>query len=154
MNDKGVFTVKRCYKVLQKECTDDYTRLWKQIWSLKLPRKVTHLLWRLCKDCLPTNATLFRRYVEIEVTCPQCHSAAETGVHVMFLCDFARTVWRAEELDTLVSCVENENPKIVLECMFDQGSKEQCLEVSMLCWSLWHRRNRWFGNVRMGLFLV
>lgn len=104
---------------------------------------MVHLLWRLCKECLPTNEALYRRYVEVEPTCPWCHSAAETGVHVMFLCDFAQSLWRAVGLDTLVHCNENENPKLVLERVFNQGSKEKCLEVSMLCWSLWYRRNIW-----------
>ncbi|KAL8115005.1 hypothetical protein AgCh_021723 [Apium graveolens] len=108
LEDKGDFTVKSCYRAMQGECTNDYTRMWKKIWALKLPSKVTHLIWRFCKDCLPTNAALFMRYVNVEATCPWCHRAAETSIH--------------------------------------QGSREQCVEVAMLCWSLWYRRNRWIWD--------
>ena len=63
---------------------------------------------------------------------------------VYMLCIYAnsKTMWRAVGLDKLVSCVEQENPKVVVERVFKQDSREQCVEVAMLCWSLWHRRNR------------
>lgn len=41
---QGVFTIKSCYRFLQGECADDYKLLWKKIWAMKLPRKVTHVL--------------------------------------------------------------------------------------------------------------
>jgi hypothetical protein len=27
---------------------------WGKIWKIKTPPKAKHLLWRICKDCLPT----------------------------------------------------------------------------------------------------
>lgn len=60
----------------------------------------------------------------MEVTCPWCHSAAETGVHVMFLCEFAKTMWCAVGLDKLVHCTEHKNLKMVFERVFSQGSRE------------------------------
>ncbi|XP_074337079.1 uncharacterized protein LOC141674258 [Apium graveolens] len=68
LEDKGIFTVKSCYRFIQGECDDEYKSLWKRIWALKLPRKVTHVIWRLCKDCLPTNAALYNRYVDVNPT--------------------------------------------------------------------------------------
>ncbi|XP_074337145.1 uncharacterized protein LOC141674318 [Apium graveolens] len=116
LDDKGEFTVKSYYRALKGECADDCTRLWKKIWALKLPSKVAYLIWRLCRDCLPTNATLFMRYVNVEITCPWCHcSAKKVG------------------LDKPVSCVEQETPKVVVERAFQQGSREHCLEMAMLC---------------------
>ncbi|XP_074354593.1 uncharacterized protein LOC141693395 [Apium graveolens] len=123
------------------------TLVWRDPWLPDILsgyiRIVTYDQLQNIKECLPINAALYGRYVEVEPTCSWCHSAAETGVHIMFLCDFAHTLWRAEGLYALLHCNEYENPKMVFDRVFNQGSKEQYLEVSMLCWSLWHERNMW-----------
>lgn len=141
-----MFTVKSCYRLLQGECDDAYKRMWKRIWTMKLPRKVAHVLWRLCKECLPSNAALYNRYVDVNPLCPWYHSEIETNVHTMFLCDFALTLWRTVGLHSLVQCTDQETPKEVLNRVFHRGIKDQCLEVAMPCWSLWHRRNKWVWN--------
>ncbi|XP_074326483.1 uncharacterized protein LOC141664429 [Apium graveolens] len=113
---------------------------------MKLPRKVTHVLWRLCKECLPTNAALYNIHVDVNPTCPWCHSAVETNLHAIFLCDFVLTMWHVVGLQSLVQCTEHETPKEVFDRVFHQGSKDQCLEVTMLCWSLWYCRNKWIWD--------
>ncbi|XP_017217366.2 uncharacterized protein LOC108194940 [Daucus carota subsp. sativus] len=143
LDGKGDFTVRSCYRRLQGECSDDHSKLWKKIWAMKLPSKVTHLVWRLCKGCLPTNAALVMKHVNIEAGCPWCHREAETSVHVMFLCDFAKTVWLTAGMAHLVNCFSYETPSAVLQKVFEQGTKDQCVEIAMLCWSIWNRRNRW-----------
>ncbi|XP_074359672.1 uncharacterized protein LOC141699722 [Apium graveolens] len=66
LDDKGVFTVKSCYRWIQGECSNDYSDMWKKLWAIKLPEKVTNFLWRLCKGCLPTNVALLSRHVDID----------------------------------------------------------------------------------------
>lgn len=44
LDEKGVFTVRSCYRSLQGECSDDHSKLWKKIWAMKLPNKVTNLV--------------------------------------------------------------------------------------------------------------
>lgn len=143
LDEKGEFTVKSCYRGLQGECRSDQSRLWRRIWDMKLPSKVTNFVWRLCKGCLPTNAALVTKHVNIGADCPRCHREAETGVHVMFLCDFAKTVWTTAGLSQRVNCSSYENPGVVFERVFEQCTKAQSVEVAMLCWSIWNRRNRW-----------
>lgn len=120
-----MFTVKSCYRLLQGECDDAYKRMWKRIWTMKLPRKVAHVLWRLCKECLPSNAALYNRYVDVNPLCPWCHSEIETNVHTMFLCDFALTLWRTVGLHSLVQCTNQETPKEVLNRVFHRGTKDR-----------------------------
>lgn len=82
---------------------------------MKLPSKVTNLVWRLCKGCLQTNAALVMKYVNIEAaSCPWCHREAETSVHVIFLCDFAKTVWLTVGMAQLVNCFAYETSSAVL----------------------------------------
>ncbi|XP_074346706.1 uncharacterized protein LOC141685511 [Apium graveolens] len=86
---------------------------------------------------------LASKHVDIDVRCPWCHSEIETDVHVMFLCDFARTVWLTSRVNHLVQCTMNELPCQIFTRVFENGTREQWVEITMICWSLWNRRNRW-----------
>lgn len=44
LDDKGELTVRSCYMRLQGECVATQSQLWRKIWSMKLPSKVTNLL--------------------------------------------------------------------------------------------------------------
>ena len=68
-SDDGSYTCKSGYRFLQVEAelpsnqqpsTLD-THLWKQLWSLQVPNKVRNLLWRACRNAMPTKASLVRR---------------------------------------------------------------------------------------------
>ena len=149
--EKGEFTVRSSYRWLHGECTDSYTALWKKLWHLQLPNKISNLVWRLCKGCLPTAMALASKHVDIDVRCPWCHSEIETDVHIMFLCDFARTVWLTTRVNHLVQCTMNESPCQIFTRAFENGTREQCVEIAMICWSLWNRRNRWVWERINGL---
>lgn len=65
----GKFTVKSAYKVAQKVLKENLRRveeggnsdnsrmkaIWKTVWRLNCPNKIKHLLWRACKNILPTK---------------------------------------------------------------------------------------------------
>lgn len=136
-------TVKSCYRWIQGDFSDGYSDMWKKLWSLKLPEKVTNFLWRLCKGCLPTNVALLAKHVNIETSCPWCHGEAETDVHVMFLCDFAKSVWQTTGAQYLIQCSTQETAYNSFTRVCQQYTKEQCVEIAMICWSLWNRRNNW-----------
>lgn len=143
LDEKGDFTVKSSYRWLHGECTDDYTGLWKKLWTLRLHNKVSNLIWRLCKGCLPTAMALASKHVDINVRCQWCHSEIETDVHVMFLYDFAKTVWLSSGLSHLVQCTISELPCQIFTRVFGNGTRDQWVEIAMIYWSLWNTRNRW-----------
>lgn len=60
LDDKGLFTVKSCYRKFQGEypCVD-------RIWNLKLPWKMINFLWRACSNVLPTAMALQSKRVNI-----------------------------------------------------------------------------------------
>ncbi|PNX92866.1 hypothetical protein L195_g016009 [Trifolium pratense] len=43
---------------------------WNCIWKVHAPPKVKHLLWRICKGCLPTRVRLKERCVPCPLVCP------------------------------------------------------------------------------------
>jgi hypothetical protein len=55
-------SVRSAYRLCVEELIDvshlHHPGNWKRIWRLKLPPKVKHLLWCMCRGCLPTRVRL------------------------------------------------------------------------------------------------
>ncbi|KAL1827804.1 hypothetical protein ACET3Z_006216 [Daucus carota] len=143
LDEKGEFTVKSGYRWLQGESEDVFKQYWTKLWSLKLPCKVTSFLWRVCKSCLPTAHALATKQVNISILCPWCHSETETDTHVLFSCEFAKTVWSLAGMSMMVQHSPHDSAFMVIRRVFDECSREQCVQMGMLCWGLWNRRNKW-----------
>lgn len=91
-DEKGHFTVKSCYRVLQGEHEAPYAQLWRKLWGLKLPGRVTHFVWRVCSFCLPTIVRLVAKRVQIDTICQWCRTHHEIDEHVLFECQIAVAV--------------------------------------------------------------
>lgn len=115
LEEEGDFTVKSCYRWLQGENDASYRLFWNKLWSLQMPHKVTNFIWRVSKGCLPTASALAGKGkgkgkgVSINTRCPWCHNAEETDVHVLFSCEFAKTVWYTVGLSQVVQTIQNES---------------------------------------------
>ena len=88
----GNYTTKSAYKMLWKHATmsksgpsdpSAHSAFWKEIWSLRVPTKVRHFVWRACTDSLPTKKNLFTRKVTRSPTCDTCRSEVEDMVHAL-----------------------------------------------------------------------
>lgn len=122
---------------------------------MKLPGKVLNLMWRACRSCLPTDAALATKGVQINTMCSWCHMYAEDDIHVLFQCYFAREVWEMARLISLVTVWPSDTVLNVMRRIFQTGSKDQILMVGLLCWNLWQRRNSWvWSHVNMSNFGV
>uniref|UniRef100_A0A803QD75 Reverse transcriptase domain-containing protein n=1 Tax=Cannabis sativa TaxID=3483 RepID=A0A803QD75_CANSA len=69
------------------------TTWWKHLWTLPLPPKVKHFLWRVCHDILPTSHNLFNRKTICSPHCSRCHYHNETLEHALFRCPTAQKIW-------------------------------------------------------------
>lgn len=79
----GKFIVKSAYMVAQKWFKEDLRRpdgggssenlgiksIWKLTWRLNCPNKIKHLLWRACKNILPTKFRLKERGIREDDRC-------------------------------------------------------------------------------------
>ncbi|GAU26585.1 hypothetical protein TSUD_267000 [Trifolium subterraneum] len=74
---------------------------WNGIWKSQAPHKARHLLWRLCRGCLPTRYRLLERRVECNLNCPVCDEEMEDELHIFFRCDVARDSWCAAGLSSV-----------------------------------------------------
>lgn len=112
---------------MQGEHQGEDNNIWKRIWALNLPGKVIHFLWRVCRGCLPTNHALVQKYVNIDVGCPWCHESVKNDVHVLFLCDFAKTIWMTAGLNEFIQRSLNDTALRVIKNVFARCPKEQCV---------------------------
>jgi len=71
---------------------------WSDIWKLKAPLKVKNLIWRICRECLPTRDRLLDRGVNCTSMWALCQGNYEDAIHVMFDHPKARNVWRVSQL--------------------------------------------------------
>lgn len=107
--ENGEFTVKSCYSQLLGERRLTNASFWMKFWSLKLPSKIVHFVWRACRSCLPTAFDLKRKHVNINAGCPWCHNYEENGIHVVFDEMFAISFWVAVGPSSLIQYIPNDN---------------------------------------------
>ncbi|GAU20190.1 hypothetical protein TSUD_352540 [Trifolium subterraneum] len=75
---------------------------WNGIWKAQAPHKARHLLWHLCRGCLPTRSRLLERRVECTLNCPVCDEEIEDELHIFFRCAIARDSWSAAGLSSVL----------------------------------------------------
>ena len=115
---------------------------WKKIWSLALPGKVKHFIWRLANNSLPLRMKLKRKGIELDTRCPVCYRLDEDGGHCFFKCKMVKALWRAAEMeDDIVELMNCPNAKWVFIQIL-QKTEEKCLKICTLLWSWWLQRNK------------
>ncbi|CAJ2637965.1 unnamed protein product [Trifolium pratense] len=153
----GCYSVKSGYKLAMK-CifrNDKYhvEGNWKEIlWKAHAPHKARHLLWRLCRGCIPTRRRLLERYVDCDVHCPLCEDEVEDDVHAFFTSVSAQSSWQAAGLSSVLGSAACQHgsaaERVFALCQYEDYATIG--RVATLLWSIWHNRNDkiWNDNVR------
>ena len=68
-------------------------KIWKIIWSMKIPSKVKVFIWKLCVDAIPCFYELWKRKIKNSSDCPVRGREPETIEHILFLCEWTKGVW-------------------------------------------------------------
>ncbi|XP_050236784.1 uncharacterized protein LOC126686679 [Mercurialis annua] len=88
--DGGMFTVKSAYyvavnmnrgEIVGPSNANSNSGLWNNIWSLSIPSKIKHFLWRIGHNTLACNANLLKKRVPVSGCCARCLTEEETLVH-------------------------------------------------------------------------
>ncbi|XP_012441947.1 uncharacterized protein LOC105766951 [Gossypium raimondii] len=79
-------------------------KVWNWIWSISLPQKIKHFLWRAVGNLVATNGNLVKRRIKMSELCPVCLKEAEIVEHTLLLCDWAQCVWYGGALGFKVDC--------------------------------------------------
>jgi hypothetical protein len=154
---RGIFSVKSAYRVAvdsaaresisgltsSSSAAEEHGNLdWHKIWSLPLPKKVLHFLWRLSTNSLPLRMKLHHRGMQVDTRCPLCFRLDEDGGHCFVKCKKVKHVWRRAQLEhirlKLITCV---NALDFIEEIL-KLPKEDKLKTCLLLWLWWHERNK------------
>ncbi|XP_030957688.1 uncharacterized protein LOC115979768 [Quercus lobata] len=151
-NKKGDFIVKSAYFVAIKllntrdkgECSsgDPNARIWRKIWSLKLPKKNKIFSWCACVNGLPVLTNVAAKGIQTSCICPICDEEPESLIHALISCDSSLWVWslwqdcpielllNAEDFNDLVLQICSSPTALHLEFFF------------AISWSVWYNRNK------------
>jgi ribonuclease HI len=148
----GVYNVKSGYKLLMNIAGKAEALVpnvaWHRLWKIHAPPKAKHLLWRICRGCLPTRLRLQEKYVSCPLSCPLCDQGQEDDWHVFLTCNISLQAIQATGLEHLL--LHRIQPATNLkELIFDVcsgESKEAAGLFAMLLWVLWQNRNNKIWN--------
>ncbi|GAU26476.1 hypothetical protein TSUD_294450 [Trifolium subterraneum] len=152
----GCYSVKSGYKLAMRYIigSDKYhvAGNWNGIWKAQAPHKARHLLWRLCRGCLPTRYRLLERRVECILNCPVCDEEIEDEIHIFFRCAVARDSWCAASLSPVLhnDAYQQSNAMDRIFAVCNNESSDIVGRVAMLLWCIWQNCNDklWNDNVQ------
>ncbi|XP_024636268.1 uncharacterized protein [Medicago truncatula] len=103
----GHYYVRSAYRIcIEEVINNDHLRkpgYWSDIWRLKVHPKVKNLVWRICRDCLPTRVKLRSRGVNCPSECVRCDDPHEDSYHLLFHCPITVNIWQTANLWHLIA---------------------------------------------------
>ncbi|KAH9678675.1 putative reverse transcriptase/RNA-dependent DNA polymerase [Citrus sinensis] len=142
-DSKGLFTVRSYYRMLDTLHSPPSSGAWRKLWHLHVLAKVKNFLWRAMANVLPTADNLLQRRVEVQASCPICHTSTETVFHVLVTSPFAKACWISSVMGFNGSCVSFVH---WLEDLFSRCNIDDCSLTAMVCWGLWLNMNNKVWN--------
>jgi len=129
------YSVRSVYRLCMNELLDTshfkVEGTWDLIWRLKVPPRVRNLIWRICRNCLPTRTRLCDKGVNCTVVCALCTVDEEDSVHLLFRCPGSRDIWSMWNVASAVSNIfdQYQNIKdIIFETLrYCHMKMQQCL---------------------------
>nr|POE70100.1 hypothetical protein CFP56_23650 [Quercus suber] len=70
-----------------------HKNFWQSIWSLNVPSKIRHFIWRACNDSLPTKQNLSKRIPTPNALCERCCCEIGDSVHALWGCQMLKEIW-------------------------------------------------------------
>ena len=147
----GRYSVRSGYRLLMDEslknnpgCSNNsqLAQLWKSIWTLFVPPKVRHFIWRACHESLPTRANLHRRHILDDERCETCKLSGETAIHAIWNCPSLGIVWSSMPWKGAMNGISFLSFLDLFQFITTNQPNHETELFAMICWSLWYHRNR------------
>jgi ribonuclease HI len=151
-NINGCYSVKSGYKVMLHVTGsmdgDTQQEDWNCIWNIRAPPKAKHLLWRICKGCLPTRMRLQDKRVPCPLLCPICNQANEDDWHVIFGCEASIFARQTAGLDSIISprLQQFDSTRDVVFAICSSADVETAGRFAVLVSVIWSNRNNMVWN--------
>jgi ribonuclease HI len=157
----GVYSVRTGYRKFMEANNKGYrggrVEGWSSIWKIHAPPKTKHLLWRICRECLPTRSRLRDRFVQCPVACPLCSTEEENDWHLLFNCGAVKDAWTAMGLAHIIDprLLIFNNPRDLIFDLCRQASDVEKSKTAVLLWFLWqHRNNKVWAETNASAYQV
>ncbi|GAU27143.1 hypothetical protein TSUD_104520 [Trifolium subterraneum] len=121
---------------------------WKWLWKIQAPPKTKHLLWRICRGCLPTRSRLKERNVQCTTSCPICEEEEENDWHLLYDCETSKRAWRSAGIVHIIQ-PHVQQAITTKECIMKlcrNSDRKEAGKAAMLIWMLWKNRNNCVWN--------
>jgi hypothetical protein len=148
----GVYSVRTGYRKLMEAKNRGYGTAreegWSGIWKIHAPPKTKHLLWRVCRECLPTRSRLRTRCVQCSEECPLCLTHDENDWHIFFICEAIKSAWSAMELSHIIEPRLHmfTNPRELIFDICRSATDIEASKTAVLMWFIWQHRNNKVWN--------
>ena len=141
------YSVRSAYHLCMNELLDTshfkVESAWDVIWRLKVPPRVRCLIWRICRNCLPTRTRMRDKGVNYATVCALYNVDEEDSVHLLFRCPGSRNIWSMWNAFSAVSHIfdQYQNIKdIIFETLKVLSDGDESL-FGCIIWSIWKQRN-------------
>jgi hypothetical protein len=126
---------------------NDMETRWKKLWSLAVPPKQTHLIWRILDNALPVKENLLYRGIRCAPFCSYCGTKLETINHIFMECDWARKAWFTCPFTINMENVKLKTVNDWIDYMIQTAKTEDVQVISAIMYGIWLARNdREFNN--------
>uniref|UniRef100_A0A803PLJ8 Reverse transcriptase zinc-binding domain-containing protein n=1 Tax=Cannabis sativa TaxID=3483 RepID=A0A803PLJ8_CANSA len=149
-HSSGILTVKSAYHLA---CTLDsaqvpsssnpnpYLHWWKSLWSLPVPSKIKHFIWRAFHHILPCSLNLFLKRSLPNPSCSGCGYDKESVSHALIGCPRAKSIWKASSFKQFYMSHYRSDIKDFLLQAFQMLNKQNFQIFITFIWQIWNTRN-------------
>ena len=126
-----MYTSKSDYRFLKAETQVEWDEdqmahdkvLWRTIWSLQVPNKIKNLVWRACRNLLPTKENLVRRTIIENPTYDRCKHEPKSALHALWNCSKLVVVWGRRTISALQKMTHLCGPQGIALMAHHKGSQ-------------------------------
>ena len=113
------------------------------MWSLPVPHKIRHFVWRSCRDILPMKTNLMRQKVVQDGICNKCGNKEETPGHVLQNCQKARETWDCSKVASFGLSNNVSFYDFLWQMpMHNRVEEDKVAKVVNIAWALWCNQNK------------
>ena len=108
-----------------------------------MPPRVKTLIWRICRNCLPTRKRLRDKGVNCTIVCALCNLEEEDNMHLLFKCAGSRNIWSMWNAYYFVNHILDgyQDIKEVIFKTLQVLQHEDASLFGCIIWSIWKQRN-------------
>ncbi|XP_026451964.1 uncharacterized protein LOC113352352 [Papaver somniferum] len=150
----GNFTVKSAYNKLvetrfqQQEVSMTVPKeVRKELWKMKVPHRVKLFIWKCLQDIVQTKVKIIRYNNSSDPICKICNQQNESLFHLLWVCTYARVVWRYlnVNVDRVADSCNNIKDWVMSWFSNQQGFgivEYNTWKITLMvgCWIIWKER--------------